>query len=99
MDISGNLKYDLPSQVMNVIYIAKHIRKIQTIQANQPSAIEDSLWRIASNAELFWNGNNNNLNSDGTLSDQQRQKVWQFINKFKSSSEGQEALKLFEKSR
>lgn len=82
---------------MNPIYIAFHIIKINTVYTNQPALIENSLWRIASNAELFWDGEAQNLNPDGTLSDKQREKVWEFIERFKSSQSGQETLKMLNK--
>lgn len=68
---------------MNIIYIASHINKIQTKHANKPKSIENSLWRIADNADLFCD---DSLNRDGTLTEEQRQKVWEFIEEFQSNN-------------
>lgn len=72
---------------MNITYIASHIKKIQTKHANKPKSIENSLWRIADNANLFCDGNDDNLNRDGTLTEEQKQKVWEFIEEFQSKNQ------------
>lgn len=84
---------------MNVIYIASHIYKINHLYINQPSRIENSLWRIASNADLFWDGERNNLNNDGILTEEQRKKVWEFIEEFKANPSHQKVLKMWEESK
>lgn len=57
---------------MNINYIKDHIDRIQ--QTNDQNLIDNSLWRIASNAELF-----DNLNNDGSLSLDQKEKIQAFI--------------------
>jgi hypothetical protein len=83
---------------MDANYIASHIYKITHLYINQPSRIENSLWRIASNANLFWDGENDNLDNDGTLTEEQREKVWEFIEEFKTNPSNQEALKMLQQT-
>lgn len=71
---------------MNPNYIADQITRIETRFANNPKAIEDSLWRIASNADLF-------EEMPQQLTNEQRAVVQNFINSFKSTPQGQSALK------
>ena len=57
-------------------YIADHINRIETRHKDNPKLQADSMWRIASNADLF------PLNSD-ILTDEQINQVHRFIDDFK----------------
>ncbi|MEW6498633.1 MAG: hypothetical protein AB1589_39965 [Cyanobacteriota bacterium] len=70
---------------MNPIYIADHIRRIETEHQAHPSRISDSLRRIADHVNLFEPMPDN-------LTPEQEQQVWKFINKFRATSKGQAAL-------
>ena len=64
---------------MDKDYIADHINRVETRHKDSPKLQEDSMWRIASNANLF------ELNSD-TLTDEQINQVQRFIQDFKRGS-------------
>lgn len=72
-------------------YIADHILRIEQQFKDNPKAQLDSLWRIASAANLF-------QDMDNELTEEQQTQTWKFINKFKVSSEGEKALKELEDS-
>jgi hypothetical protein len=65
-------------------YIADLIRRIDSCETEYLKEIDDSLFRIASNAELFWDSEtpSNYLNEYGKLTNSQRQQVWDFIRRF-----------------
>ncbi|MBD1890496.1 hypothetical protein [Coleofasciculus sp. FACHB-SPT9] len=70
---------------MNPIYIADHILRIEGEHRRHPSLIADSLRRIADYANLF-------EPMPDSLTPSQQQQVHDFIQQFRSSSEGQAAL-------
>ncbi|MEP0858108.1 hypothetical protein [Trichocoleus sp. DQ-U1] len=70
---------------MNSVYIADHILRIEGEHQGHPDRILDSLRRIADHANLFEPMPN-------SLTPSQQQQVWEFIQQFRSSSEGQAAL-------
>ncbi len=74
---------------MNVDYIADHISRIESIHAGHPSRILNSKWRIASNVDLFPYGT---LAVDGTLTPEQESEIDAYIEKFKATPAGREAL-------
>ncbi|MGK7947082.1 MAG: hypothetical protein AB4058_21700 [Microcystaceae cyanobacterium] len=59
----------------DISYIWKHIKQIQ----KQPEFKLNSLWRIASNADLF---SVEEFNSEGVLTSEQVQTTMQFIREF-----------------
>ncbi|MFY7883459.1 MAG: hypothetical protein ACOVOV_01300 [Dolichospermum sp.] len=61
---------------MDKNYIQDHINRIETRFKDNPQMQDDSLWRIASNANLI-----DGLNC--TLSPEEKQRVEQFIEQFK----------------
>jgi hypothetical protein len=65
-------------------YSTSQIRAIYNCPAEYIETIEDSLWRIASNAKLFWDSETqtNCLSEYGVLTDFQREQVWQFVERF-----------------
>ncbi len=69
---------------MNRKYIAELIRKIDNCETEYLKQIDDSLFRIASNAELFWDDQTPTecLNEYGKLTYSQRKQVLQFIERF-----------------
>lgn len=75
---------------MDYDYIANHINRIEGRFKNNPAWQQDSMWRIASNANLF------PLNSD-KLSPEQVSQVNAFIDKFKNSENGKQALESYRK--
>ena len=66
-------------------YIARHIKRIETEFKHNRQAQLDSLWRIASNAELF-------ETLDDSLTEEQEDLTWQFVKTFKHSHKGALAL-------
>ncbi|NEP00569.1 MAG: hypothetical protein F6K58_18230 [Symploca sp. SIO2E9] len=66
---------------MNHDYIAEQIARIENRYQGNQQLVENSCWRIASNADLF----GTQLNLNGTLTPTQQQQVDQFINNFKAS--------------
>jgi hypothetical protein len=74
-------------------YVADHILRIEGRHANNPVAQEDSLYKIASNADLV---------SGQKLTDFERAETLKFIEQFKNSPEGKRAIsymKKYEESR
>ncbi len=69
---------------MDEKYIASQIRAIYNCPTEYLETIEYSLWRIASNANLFWDSETqiNCLSEYGVLTDSQREQIWLFIEKF-----------------
>ena len=68
-------------------YVADHIDRIERQHAGNPEAINNSKWRIASNTDLLYD-----LNPDGTLTPEQVGHVDRYIDWFKGTEEGQEAI-------
>ncbi|NER30787.1 MAG: hypothetical protein F6J89_25005 [Symploca sp. SIO1C4] len=66
---------------MNQDYIAEQINRIESHYQGNQQLVENSCWRIASNADLF----DKQLNPDGTLTPTQQQQVDEFIDNFKAS--------------
>jgi hypothetical protein len=71
----------------NIQYIADRIDRIERRHAGNESLILNSKWRIASNAELF-----EDLNPNGSLTPQQVAAVDSYIQRFKQTAEGQQAI-------
>ena len=65
----------------DVSYISGQIEKLETKYKDKPLATKNAMWRIATNAELF---PPNELDSEGILTPEQRQKTWAFIRFFKN---------------
>lgn len=76
----------------NIQYIADHIDRIERRHGGNESAILDSKWRIASNAELF-----EDLNPNGSLTPQQVAAVDNYIQRFKQTAEGQQAIAFYQR--
>ncbi len=68
-------------------YIADLICRIDADEAEFFKRIDESLFRIASNAELFWDSKTQTdyLSEYGVLTDSQRQQVWDFVRQFEES--------------
>jgi hypothetical protein len=73
----------------NIDYVADHICRIEGLHAGHPDRILNSKWRIASNIDLFPYGE---LAVDGTLTPEQEADVDAYIEKFKATPAGREAL-------
>jgi RNA processing factor Prp31 len=77
-----------------VNYVADHIDRIERRHRGKPSCILDSKWRIASAIDLFAEGT---LASDGTLTPEQQAKVDAYIERFKTTPAGKEALAQYQR--
>ncbi len=73
----------------DIKYIEQQIEQLENEYKNNPLATKNGMWRIASNAELF---PPNELNSEGILTPEQRQKTWAFIQYFKNRDNPQMLL-------
>ena len=76
----------------NIQYIADHIDRIERRHGGNESLILDSKWRIASNAELF-----EDLNPNGSLTPQQVAAVDSYIQRFKQTAQGQQAIAFYQR--
>jgi predicted SnoaL-like aldol condensation-catalyzing enzyme len=76
----------------NIQYIADHIDRIERRHGGNESLILNSKWRIASNAELF-----DDLNPHGSLTPQQVAAVDSYIQRFKQTAEGQQAIAFYQR--
>jgi predicted SnoaL-like aldol condensation-catalyzing enzyme len=76
----------------NIQYIADHIDRIERRHGGNESLILNSKWRIASNAELF-----EDLNPNGSLTPQQVAAVDSYIQRFKQTAEGQQAIAFYQR--
>lgn len=76
----------------NINYIADHIDRIERRHGGKQSLILSSKWRIASHAELF-----DDLNPNGTLTPQQVEQVDTYIQHFKQTSAGQNAIATYQR--
>lgn len=63
----------------DIKYISKQIQRLNE-DKNNSLVTKDSLWRIATNAELF---PPNQLSPKGNLTPEQRRTTWQFIRYFR----------------
>lgn len=78
----------------NIDYVADHICRIEGIHAGHPDRILNSKWRIASNIDLFPYGE---LAADGTLTPDQLTKIDAYIEKFKATPAGKDALAQYQR--
>ena len=76
----------------NIQYIADRIDRIERRHGGNESLILNSKWRIASNAELF-----EDLNPNGSLTPQQVAAVDSYIQRFKQTAEGQQAIAFYQR--
>lgn len=77
-----------------VDYVADHIDRIERRHGGKQSFILDSKWRIASAIDLFPYGT---LASDGTLTPSQLVKVDAYIERFKTTPAGKEAIAQYQR--
>ncbi len=78
----------------SINYVADHICRIEGIHAGHPDRILNSKWRIASNIDLFPYGE---LAADGTLTSDQITKIDAYIEKFKATAAGREAIAQYQR--
>jgi hypothetical protein len=76
-----------------ISYVADHIDRMERRHGN-PNSILDSKWRIASCVDLFPRGE---LAENGTLTPQQLAAVDRYIEKFKATPAGKEALTQYQR--
>lgn len=76
----------------DINYIADHIDRIERRHGGNRNLILSSKWRIASNAELF-----DDLNPNGSLTQEQVQQVDAYIQRFKQTSVGQNAIVAYQR--
>ena len=76
-----------------ISYVADHIDRMERRHQTQ-SSILDSKWRIASAIDLFPSGE---LAENGTLKPQQLAAVDQYIEKFKSTPAGKDAIAQYQR--
>lgn len=72
----------LPEHI-NTRYVADHVVRIETRHTGKPHLIHDSLYRIADNANLL---------SGAVMTESERITTLAFIEEFKASLEGKEAI-------
>ena len=68
----------------DIKYISQQIERLENEYQNNPLATQDTLYRIATNAELF---SHQQLASEGILTSQQTRITWAFIQYFKSRNQ------------
>ena len=73
-----------PLSESDIKYISNLIEKLENEYRDNPLAIQDTLYRIATNAELF---SYQQIDSEGSLTPQQTRMTWAFIRYFKSENQ------------
>ena len=68
----------------DINYVSQLIKKLETEYKDNPLATQDTLYRIATNAELF---SHQQLASEGALTSEKTRITWSFIQYFKSRNQ------------